>query len=304
MRRLFYKSKYVYLQFIFAIFIFPLLPSLHAAEIRILFSSSLNGNLDRCTCSIVPVPGLAGRGNFIENYRKKYPDVVLVDTGDLVTDTKDIKKADAIYRSLELLKYDAVLPGDQDIDLAVNNLYLFSGKELFLASNILFYKPVFNTYYFPFSKEKVLNKNGKRITVLGVVHKSAFQFVSSSLKKFLKILPISKTVVEAAESDLLVVLSHGGFESDKEFAKSINRPLIMIGGHDQTKIQNGPGIKINKNVWYFQSGKDGSYLGEIILETLGKGKYDIKSQRLILMSSDNNDDHEKIRAIINELEKK
>jgi len=291
--------------FLISIFVCLLPFALSAAEIRILFSTCLNGNLDGCTCKTTPVSGLAKRGAFIAEYRKKHPEMILLDSGDLIDDPKDTAKAAAIFNSYRLLQYDAVLPGDQDVMLGLDELKMYSKTVPIIAANLeqvdgLLFKNQ-NRIFQPYLK---LTRNRTNVIVLGVLHREAFRFAKLKQGDAIEIAPPETAIGDAPASDLLILLSHGGMDVDRNLTRNISRPLILIGGHDQSLIKNGPGIRWTENVWYFQSGRDGNMLGEIVVETKSGGKYEIKSHRLIEFDYATSLDHPQIRQMTESIEKK
>ena len=294
-----------YVLFIICLPVVIIFPSIiDASEIRILFSSSLNGNLDGCSCKTTPVSGLVKRGFFIEKYRIKHPGVILVDSGDLIADAKNSRLATAVYRAYRMLRYNAVLPGDQDISMGVS-AFKRASRDLPLVASNLFVKSglIFKTRKAPFHRKLYLKRANKRIAVIGISHNNTFRFSPVYIKKSLSITSPAKAISRISNYDLLIILSHGGVDADKKMAKKITLPAIIIGGHDQTLFKPLPGRRLKKNLWYFQSGRDGNSIGEIVLKTLSGGRYQIKSQRLITFDYDHSPDHIEIRRMIKKLKR-
>lgn len=93
-----------------------------------------------------------------------------------------------------------------------------------------------------------LEMSTKRVLILGFLHREAFRFAKLRVTEKIKITPPEEAVENAPGADLLIILSHGGMDVDRNLARKINRPLILIGDHDQSLIKNGPGVRLNKNV--------------------------------------------------------
>ena len=83
-----------------------------AAALTVLYSASLNGNLDGCDCKSTPRAGLAARAAWLRSYPQREP-VLLVDAGDLLDVVPDPELAREILESYAELGYDAVAVGDQ-----------------------------------------------------------------------------------------------------------------------------------------------------------------------------------------------
>lgn len=271
--------------------------SLGAAEVRILYSASLNGNLDGCTCRVQPVSGLVKRGAFIEAYRKEHPGVVLVDTGDLIANARNQKLSRSIFEAYRLLRYDAVLPGDQDLSLGPQGI---GGAGLpFVAGNLWVRRS------FPRSDGRLgpaflsLNRSGARITIAGIVHPDALRFSGSSVRESFRLAEPRQSLTGLPGADLLIVLSHSGRAADRKLAAELGRPALFFGGHDQVLLEKP--IPLAGGITYFQPGRDGDRLGEVVVRTLGGGKYQIVSHRLHRFDHATSPDHPAIRRLIQNL---
>lgn len=280
-----------------AVILFFLLPAaLFPADVRILFSSSLNGNLDGCECAVIPVSGFVKRAKFLESYRAQYPSSILVDTGDFVVRQNSESFRAGVYRAFGLLGYDALVPGDQDLDPGVQAFAEISRGLPFLAANLRN-----RGGQSPWTASINKRVDGAQVSILGLVSPEAFTFSPRDLRAGLEFTSGPDAIRNMPPSDLLIVLSHGGADADRILAQSISRPVILIGGHDQTRFKEGPGIRLSASVNYFQSGRDGNEIGEIVARTKGQGQYEIISRRLISFGPES-PDHPQIRAMIKQLQ--
>lgn len=291
--------------YIFCTLLLFVVGRLDAAQIRILFSSSLNGNLDGCRCRTHPVSGLVKRAAFIDRYRQKHPDVILLDSGDLIADPENTRLTRAVYRAYRSLGYDAVVPGDQDLRAGVATLKRLSGNLPLLAANLEFSPGgVFSSWRAPFPDIKIIKRNGREIRIIGLIHRDAFRFFSPRVKKSLRFQNPAGRFGELKNGNLNIILSHGGEDADNELAHRITGPVLIIGGHDQTLFKPVPGRELRKGIWYFQSGRDGNALGEIVLELKSGNSFEVVSQRLIEFDYRRDPDHPGIRKMIDELKKR
>ncbi|HDP79422.1 MAG TPA: hypothetical protein ENN21_01120, partial [Spirochaetes bacterium] len=64
--------------------------------ITLVYTNSLNGNIDYCHCAANPNGGLVKRATEIKSIRKSRPGVVLVETGDFLPADNDPGLAAAI----------------------------------------------------------------------------------------------------------------------------------------------------------------------------------------------------------------
>ena len=117
---------------------FPL--SAETKKMVIVYTNSLNGYLDFCTCKADPKGGLVKRGTILKDLRKKYAntDVYFTDTGDfLPVYTADILPR-YIFKAYEYLSYDALTFGDQDLDHGIVQFLAQTGKLPIVDTNVDF----------------------------------------------------------------------------------------------------------------------------------------------------------------------
>ncbi len=72
----------------------------------------------------------------------------------------------------------------------------------------------------------------------------------------------------ADESDLLVGLTHLGFEWDKELAQTVGAFDLIFGGHCHTAIQSP---QLHNDVLIAQAGEHAEYLGKVVVEISAEG---------------------------------
>jgi 5'-nucleotidase len=76
---------------------------------------------------------------------------------------------------------------------------------------------------------------------------------------------------EGFDYDLLIVLSHLGFEKDKEIASRVPGIDVIVGGHSHTVLER-PAVE--KGVIICQAGGFGEYVGELVLD------FDLEKERI------------------------
>lgn len=219
--------------------------------------------------------GVEARAALIGEIRKQNRNVLLFDAGDFVQGTPyfNLFRGRVEAKAMDLMKYDAATLGNHEFDYGLDTLKMIIDKLNF---------PVVNCNY-DFSntvlKDKVkpyviLKKNGLRIGVLGVgvdpeglIQKSRygnmiFRPIESSVNFYSKILKESK------ECDLIICLSHIGYDGDIKLAEQSKYIDIIIGGHSHTYMKE-PDIRRNaegKEVVIFQAGKNGAYINKFEVE--------------------------------------
>lgn len=219
--------------------------------------------------------GVVAREAFIAEMRKQNPNVLLFDAGDFVQGTPyfNLFHGRVETQAMNLMKYDAGTLGNHEFDYGLDTLKMIINRLDFpiLNCNYDFSRTVLKDDIKPYI---VLNRFGLKIGVLGVgvdpeglVQKNKydgmeFKPVISSVNFYAKILKDSK------KCDLIICLSHVGYNSDIQLAEQSKNVDIIIGGHSHTYMEE-PDMRKNldgKEVMIFQTGKNGAYVNKIEVE--------------------------------------
>ena len=144
------------------------------------------------------------------------------------------EKAHLMIESFNLMGYDAVGIGDDDLTLGKEFLLEISKKANFpFLSTNLFDEASGKNLFQPSLIKKV---NGLRIGIFSLLSPDLFTNPSDPRKKGLSIRP----PIEAAQAmvkelkpktDLIILLSHLGYAKDIELAQSAQGINIIVGGH-------------------------------------------------------------------------
>ncbi|MBF0576264.1 bifunctional metallophosphatase/5'-nucleotidase [Dysgonomonas sp. GY617] len=219
--------------------------------------------------------GVVAREAFIAEVRKQNPNVLLFDAGDFVQGTPyfNLFHGRVETQAMNLMKYDAGTLGNHEFDYGLDTLKMIVDRLDFpiLNCNYDFSRTVLKDDIKPYI---VLNRFGLKIGVLGVgvdpeglVQKNKydgmeFKPIISSVNFYAKILKDSK------KCDLIICLSHVGYNSDIQLAEQSKNVDIIIGGHSHTYMEE-PDMRKNldgKEVMIFQTGKNGAYVNKIEVE--------------------------------------
>ena len=231
--------------------------------VRILFTNNSNGKLVNCNCRSDPFGGLAERVDLVRSYRRKFPDVLLLDSGGYFGLYGIERKGSLILELMDEMKYNAYGIGDQE---------LYHGLEWFLELFGRYRGRIINaslhdtTGAAVFLSYKIATVNGIRIGITGLVSKKTFKYFPEENKDFSyetpdatlgRILPALKD-----SCDYIVVLSQMGMEMDRVVAERWNGINLIIGGHSQTLLEKAVTVSDCRIV---QAGKNGGRVGEIVL---------------------------------------
>ncbi len=219
--------------------------------------------------------GIVAREAFIEGIRKQNKNVLLFDAGDFVQGTPyfNLFHGRVEAQAMNLMKYDAGTLGNHEFDYGLDTLKMIVRKLNFpiLNCNYDFSKTVLKNDIKPYI---ILKRFGLKIGVLGVgvdpeglIQKNKyegmeFKPVISSVNFYAKILK------ETKKCDLIVCLSHIGYNDDIKLAEQSKNVDIIIGGHSHTYMEK-PDMRTNldgKEVLIFQTGKSGAYVNKIDVE--------------------------------------
>ena len=226
--------------------------------------------------------GAARHYEFIKKARSENANVILLDAGDIFQGTPfyTFFKGEADIRSFSLLGYDASTLGNHDVDDGLDNLLkqLKSASFPMLCANV-FYK---GTNRHVFESHKFIERGGIKIAVMGAIGKTAWDVIPAKFLDKIYMTDERKIISSLAkrlkkEADLVILLSHLGYEPDLDFAKKVRDIDIIVGGHTNTILmkpeiikngaKNGAGGTI-----VLQGFKWGVYVGKLDLEIDPKTK--------------------------------
>jgi 5'-nucleotidase/UDP-sugar diphosphatase len=144
------------------------------------------------------------------------------------------EKARLMIESFNLMGYDAIGIGDDDLTLGKEFLLEISKKANFpfLSSN-LFDEASGKNFFQPSLIKEV---HGLRIGIFSLLSPDFFTNSSDQWKKGLNIrspIETAQTMVKELKpkTDLIILLSHLGYAKDIELAQSVQGINIIVGGH-------------------------------------------------------------------------
>jgi 5'-nucleotidase/UDP-sugar diphosphatase len=221
-------------------------------SLTILFGDSLNGTIEPCpSCDGgSPLGGLARRGSWAQREREAGKGFLLLDSGDLFFDryrkairaeeaTAQSEKATLILKCYNLLGYDALGIGDDDLTLGKDFLVDLSKNAgfPFISSNLMDKetgKPLFKTHV---TKETI----GLRIGIFSLLSPYFFSGESDPRTRgivFRDPLEEAKRIINTIrlQADLIVLLSHLGYAADLELAEAVPGIDLILGGHSERSL--------------------------------------------------------------------
>jgi 2',3'-cyclic-nucleotide 2'-phosphodiesterase (5'-nucleotidase family) len=256
-----------------AVFTIPLLLAVTPVRhITIIYTNSLNGNIDYCLCPSSPKGGLVKRSSEINRIRALYNNTFLFETGDFLSPDEDPLLASYIIKSYAHIGYEAVLTGDQEFNIGINKFIKHSASLPLVCGNILFknkggFAPAFNKFM-------IIEKAGVKAGVASTISPEVINYLpaetASEIKVPDQIDELNKDIKSLKErgADIIIVLSHSGYDRDLELAEAVTGIDLIIGGHSQTMIKK-PEKKGRTLI--VQAGADGSHIGILELQIGSNG---------------------------------
>lgn len=219
--------------------------------------------------------GVVRRAELIDQIRKENKNVLLFDAGDFLQGTPyfNLFKGEVEVKAMNLMGYDAATLGNHEFDYGLEILEKVVREANFpiVSSNYDFSQTALKNLIKPFI---ILKKDGVRIGVIGI-NIQPRGLIAAGNYEGMKFLDPVKTANEMAEllttkykCDMIVCLSHLGYNADLNLAESTRGIDLIVGGHSHTYMKE-PAIRKNldnKEVTIFQTNGRGVYVGRLDIE--------------------------------------
>jgi 2',3'-cyclic-nucleotide 2'-phosphodiesterase (5'-nucleotidase family) len=244
-------------------------------KLTVYYTSSLNGNLDGCTCKADPKAGLVKRAVFLRGITDRSR-TVLVDLGDIFGTDRDELLSAAILEEFAGLGYDAVAVGDQETSDGLENLAAYHGRFPLLANNLSVCIGDACTLLSP--SPLTLDKGGLLVGVAALVDPEVFTLYPKEFKSALKISPCIETAqamlghLREERVDVSILLYHGPLDNAVELARRAPGFDVVLAGHEQRLYE----ARRVGNAIVASPGEEGNRIG--VLE-LGVGKTGVSGYR-------------------------
>lgn len=217
------------------------------------------------------VGGFAALAGALDSVRAADKETIYLDAGDLMTGNPicnmvvDGVEGRALQHMLELCRCDAAALGNHEFDLGPEHLRQFVETEHvnYVCGNLLAEDgdALCPSY-------KIIERGGLRIGVIGLILNDLATVVSKTALAEFEVRDISATAQELIDevdplTDVVVLLTHNGVESDKELARNIRGCDIIVGGHSHTRLSEP---EIENGVIIVQAGSYLKQMGVLQIE--------------------------------------
>jgi 2',3'-cyclic-nucleotide 2'-phosphodiesterase (5'-nucleotidase family) len=235
------------------------------AELRILYTSSLNGNLDGCACGSVPRSGLVKRAAYLRAHR--LPGDILLDAGDIFDAAPDMLLSRHILETYADLGYATVSVADQEFSNGIDNLLELRTMGKLLSNNLSIRNQ--DRTGTAFSDEPLVLESGRiSVGVVALLGPEAFALYSKRLRDRLVLADPVETARRLV-GDLrsrgvvcVVLLYHGAVESGTRIISEVIGIDLMIVGHEQRLVAP---YKVGSTI-VASPGEEGNRVGLIRLQ--------------------------------------
>ncbi len=226
----------------------------HLFTLNIIHTNDLHAHLipfntDNRTCDYKTndcLGGFARIKTLIDSYRSKYPHSVLLDAGDRFSGTVfyTLRKSQDIIRLMNDWQYDALTIGNHEFDDGISEIekMMQKLKAPVVCANAVF--PETTPLAQQIKSSVILERNGRKIGIIGALTQDVK--IETIHAKEIKLLPLLQTIqaevdnLKKQQVDIIILLSHIGFNNDKSIAQQINDIDVIVGGHTHTLLSNNP----------------------------------------------------------------
>jgi 5'-nucleotidase / UDP-sugar diphosphatase len=235
-----------------------------AAESRIVIfhSNDVHGKIDN----------FAKVAAIIATEKKSGADVFYFCAGDNFTGNPVIDQyvppGEPMLALLNRLGLDLMCPGNHEFDIGQENLKNFMARARFPFISANINAPAGS---FPQLRPSIVlrTRSGVKIAVFGLIQIEAGNGLPSTHPDKVKGLAFTEPLAKALEmkklragSDLLIGLTHIGFDQDLLLAQQMPELDVIVGGHSHTRVDPA---EIVNGVLIAQAGSDNKFLGKIEL---------------------------------------
>jgi 5'-nucleotidase/UDP-sugar diphosphatase len=264
---------------IFSLILLPIF-LLQAEQLTLFFTNDTHGAYQPNTYNTkdgkIELGGYENLYNIIQSQRDTISNSLWLDAGDQQTGSVFSALVykntigGAVVTAFSKMGLDAATLGNHEFDQSLNNTKRLAklAEYPFLSANIINRK---SDKPFNGKPYKVFRKGGLRIGVLGLTLTDLAEKVKAENVSTLNVLPYKQTIDKYLpeldrKTDLIILLTHIGIESDSLLATQLdNRVDLIVGGHTHAVLETP--MLVN-GIYIVQAGAQLAYYGKLDLEIL------------------------------------
>ena len=204
----------------------------------------------------------------IDSIRNVDPPVLVLDAGDVMTGnpiTEEMYRGaegGALFAMMNMMGYDAWSPGNHDFDISQKNFVALTRIAQFptVCANMV---DSAGKYQFGQRPFVVIERGGLKIGVIGLMSQYLYNLVNQNNLAGIRILSPGQTLKKIAaelkpRTDLLIALTHEGFDGDSLLAMEAPVVDLIVGGHSHTRLRSARRVN---GVLIVQAGSNAENLG-------------------------------------------
>jgi len=235
------------------------------------------------------VGGMARIAGYVDRERSRRPDVLYLDAGDGVAGTPVSSRFEGrpVFTVMNTMGVDAFAVGNHEFDHGWARIEEYRRLAAFplLSANVT--GP--DGRLIGDLAWKLFDVDGVRVGVIGVTTPNTPEITAGGMTAGCAFRPAAEAVAELlpeveGRSDLVVVLSHLGYEGDVALAKAVHGIDVIVGGHSHTEL---PEPVLVGRTLIVQAGYYGKYVGRLELTVdLETGSVTTYDGQLITVTAD------------------
>jgi 2',3'-cyclic-nucleotide 2'-phosphodiesterase (5'-nucleotidase family) len=244
----------------------------------------------------------------IDSVRRASGVSFLLDAGDIMTGNPITERVyqgasgGALFEMMNQMGYDAWCPGNHDFDISQENLQALGRVARFpmVCANLVDDKGKFPMGNVPYA---ILKRKDVTLGVIGLISQRLASLVNQNNLVGLRVLDPQKTLQQYVEElrgkvDLIVALTHQGFDEDSALAQRVHDVPVIIGGHSHTRL-NHP--KVVNGVLIVQAGSYVENLGILHL-TVDNGRITHYDGNLLSLRTGTGKHEGRVTAIVDSMQ--
>jgi 5'-nucleotidase/UDP-sugar diphosphatase len=239
------------------------------------------------------IGGVVALYYLVHKIRNETTSTLLLDAGDFMTGNPicDMEYKEAIggpmVKFFNYIGYEGLTPGNHEFDISVAN-----AKKLFqLCEFPVFSANLFNIDGTLLTAEpyQIYSKGDLVIGVIGTIVEDLPDYLNSSQKDEIFAKPAALIIDSLAKiidplTDLIMVISHSGLESDKELAQKLGSQVdVIISAHSHDRLDQP--VQVNRKL-IVQTGSKLRYLGRLDLTVAADSVNNFKYQLIPLWNDE------------------
>ena len=285
----------------------PVPDDMEARKIVVVHTNDIHGNIAESKGR----GGLTRIATLIKKLRAENPNAVIyLDAGDVAqgTPVSNTFQGEPTFAAIAAMKPAMGTIGNHEFDWGPEVMKEMTEKAgyPFVLANVYDAK----TGKLPFEPFRVVEVNGIKLGIIGLLAADTPTVVKKGNTGNYYFADPSATVrkyipeMRAKGAQVLVALTHIGFDADKQLAANVPELDLIVGGHSHTQLDEP--VNVGGSTWIVQTGKYGRNLGvEEMLVSPYNGKIIGFNSHLVAIDDKANiEDDPEVTAILKKYEEK